>query len=260
MTKVNEYGGGDVDAGIGTYVPIMGDASGRQRVTWRVGDTSQDGQTVVNDLKRVLVVNAASNGRTGAADLHFVNGFAGNPIGHTAATASTLAVNGDGTVNFDLSTGIIVPNSESDPLAIGAGNYTQDWFSFTLASTATISLTANNSTQFLTAGVADGVGTLRSTLGIYDSLGTLLFTGMEDASTVFSTFSGSLGAGDYFASVGSFGGHEQVSPMFNDAQYYDTGAYFLTGSGFAVPEPATFIFVAFGAVALGLRRRRRPVC
>ncbi len=257
-TKVQDYSAGDASPGNGSYVPIMGAASDRQRVTWRVGDTTQGGQTVVNDLARMLTVDAVSNGRTGAADLHFVNGFLGNPIGHTMPTATALSFLGDGTVNFSLATGIIVPLSEANPLAIGAGNYTQDWFQFTLADMSAISLTVHDGTQFLMAGIADGVGTLRSTLEIYNGLGALIGSGTEDGSTLFETYSSSLGAGTYFAKVGSFGGHDQVSAAFNPAQYFDTGAYFITGSGLTVvPEPGTVILFGAGLIVMCLRRKRR---
>ena len=254
-TKVNEYTNGDAvgdSTTPGTYVAIIGNASDRQRVAWRVGDTSQDGQTVVNDVKRMLAVNTAAVGN-GAANLHLIN--AG--IGHSLATATPLPIIGDN-VDFNIATGVIVPLSESNPLALGANNYTKDYFTFTLQSTALISLTANNGTQFLTAGVADGVGTLRSKLSIYNFGGSVIGTALEDASTLFETFSGTLSAGTYYAEIASFGGHEQISPAFNAAQYFDMGAYFVTGTGFAnaVPEPGTFGLLIAGS-AMVLRRRRR---
>ena len=254
-TRVNEYSLGDTAAGDGSYVAIIGQASDRQRVTWRVGDTggASGTRTPINDVQSMLAINNVSNGRMGTANLRLIE----DGIGHTLATATPLPVIGD-VVNFSLATGVIVPLSESNPLALGASNYTQDWFSFTLGSTAQITLTANNGTQFLTAGVADGTGTLRSTLTIYDGSGLTLGSAVENASTLFETFSGSLNAGTYFAQVRSFGGHEQIASAFNPAQYYDMGAYFLTGSGFtaAVPEPGAIALLLVGFAAFSGRRWR----
>ncbi len=231
---------------------IIGNASDRHRVAWRVGDTSQDGQTVVNDVKRMLAVNTAAVGN-GAANLHLIN----DGIGHSLATDTPLPIIGDN-VDFNIATGVIVPLSESNPLALGANNYTKDYFTFTLQSTALISLTANDGTQFLTPGVADGVGTLRSTLSIYNFGGSVIGTALEDASTLFETFTGTLSAGTYYAEIASFSGHEQISADFNAAQYFDMGAYFVTGTGFtnAVPEPGTFGLLIVGA-GMMLRRRRQ---
>ncbi len=252
-TPVNEYTNGDAAAGNGSYVAIIGNADGRQRITWRVGDTHpNDIQTIQNDVKTMLTVNTVAMGQAGAVDLHLVN----DGIGHTLATATLLPVVGD-FVDFNLATGVIVPNSEANPLALGAGNYTKDWFTFTLGTASSIVLTANDGTQFLTPGVADGIGTLRSTLTIYDGNGLSIGAAVEDASTLFETFMGNLAAGTYYAEIGSFGGHAQISPTFNDAQYFDMGAYFLTGSGFAsVPEPGTAFLLVMGILGFAARRRR----
>jgi hypothetical protein len=264
--KVNEYSLGDHNVtGPGSYVPIIGQASDRQRVTWRVGDTGgpSDSRTPVNDIQAMLAFNTAANaatmGRTGGATLHLVV----SGIGHTSVTATSLPLIGSNVDNStgSLARGVIVPKSESDPLAIGASNYTEDWFSFTLDSASTISLTVHNSTDFITAGVADGDGPLRSTLEIYDFDGiSLIGSATEDASTQFATFVNSLTAGSYFAKIGSFGGHEQLleagANAFNAAQYFDMGAYFLSGSGFTpIPEPGSMIFVAFGMIFIFRRRR-----
>lgn len=257
-TVVNVYSSGD-EVGTtttpGTYVPIIGNASDRQRVTWRVGDTSQDTQTVVNDVQRMLAQNTVANGGPGAADLHLIN----DGIGHTLLTATPLPlVGGVIDVTSSLSKGVIVPLSETDPNPIGAGNYTQDWFSFFSDGGDAINLTVTNSTSFLTPGVADGVGTLRSTVSIYNSLGSLIGSGVEDASTLLVNYSSVLGPGAYYAQINSYGGHEQISPMFNAAQYFDMGAFFLTGSGFdLVPEPTTLVLVGLAMVSIHVRRRSR---
>lgn len=258
-TKVNTYSNGDAVGTTttpGTYVPIIGNASDRQRVAWRVGDTTQDQHTVVNDVQRMLNQNTVANGRPGAVDLHLLD----DGIGHTRFTATSLPlVGGVIDVMSSSSKGFIVPVSESNPEPMGAANYTQDWFSFFSDGVNPISLKVTDSTSYLTPGVADGVGTLRSTLSIYDAMGGLVGTGIEDASTLFVNFNSLLGAGAYYAQVNSYGGHQQIAPEFNPAQYFDMGAYFLTGSGFAVPEPSTLVVLVGMVMMAALRRSRAAV-
>jgi hypothetical protein len=253
-TLVNEYTNGDAAAGNGSYVATIGNASGRQRVAWRIGDTHPaDIQTIQNDVRGMITTSsiAGSGGRAGALDLHLVD----DGIGHTLGSATPLALNGSA-VDSGLAQGIIVPNSEGNPQALGAANYTEDWFTFTLDGTSAISLTATDGTSFLQEGVADGVGTLRSTLSIYDFNGVLLANALEAPDTLTRTYSGNPGAGTFFAKVGSFGGHAQDSPDFNAASYFDMGAYFLSGSGFTpVPEPGSLVLLGMGAL-FTLRRRR----
>ncbi len=255
-TLVNEYSLGDANPGNGTYVPIIGQADGRQRVAWRLGDSDVNGtRTFTNDIQKMLATDTAANatsaGRTGGVDLHFVN----DGIGHSRALATPLPLNGSA-INFNAAQGVIVPTSEANPNPIGAANYTQDWFSFTSSGSA-ITLTANDGSEFLTGGIADGGATLRSTLGIYNSAGTLVASGTEDASTLYETYNGTLAAGTYYADIASFGGHVQNSPSYNAASYYDTGAFFLTGTGFsAVPEPTSIGLISIAACGFLARRRR----
>ena len=244
-TEINEYGLGDTTAsgpntGIGSYTAVMGGQNGQQRKTFRAGSSNnfQPGN-FSNDVKTMLASQTAANatalGRTGGVDLRLVD----SGIGHTLATATTLPLNANGTVNFVLASGVIVPTSESNPIPLGAGNYTKDFFKFTVASPTAVSLTVNNGTQYLTPGVADPGITLRSVLKIHNAAGGLLATATEDASTLIATYSGTLAAGTYYASVESYGGHQQVNlqdPTFEPGAYFDMGGYFLTGSGFA---PAT---------------------
>lgn len=242
-TVVNEYCLGDTtisgpNTGPGSYTAVMGGQNGQQRKTFRAGSSNnyQPGN-FSNDVKQMLsnqtAARAVEEGRTGGVDLHLVD----DGHGHTLAAATELPVNGDGTVNFALASGVIMPASESDPIPLGADNYTKDFFKFNLASSTTVSLTVNNGTQYLTPGVADPGITLRSVLKIYNAAGNVIATATEAPSTLLATYSGTLSAGNYFASVESYGGHQQVSlqnPTFESPNnYFDMGGYFLTGTGFA---------------------------
>lgn len=249
-----EYSIGDQNAGDGSYVPIMGNASDRQRPAWRVGDvnktTDPAGQTVINDVQSLLATNSA---------LQLID----DGIGNSLASATPLPLIG-GTIDVTSSDGkgVIVPESSSDPNPIGAENYTENWHSFYTDGIGAISLSLHNGLDLVTAGTADllgaelQAGTLRSTLTIVDSLGNDVGFGVEDTSTLFSTYSDTLGAGTYFAVVNSFGGHNQDSPDFNDAEYFDMGAYFLTGSGFdvAIPEPGTMVLLSLASAVFAFRR------
>ena len=155
--------------------------------------------------------------------------------------------------------GWISPASSASPTPINASNYTTDVFTFLSDGVTPISLTCNDGDDFLSAGTADNGLTLRSVLTIYDSAFNQVAIATEDASTLFETYSGLLGAGTYYAKVTSFGGHNEVTALYNPAQYYDVGGYFITGSGLAtvaVPEPASLCLLTIGGIAL-LRRRRQ---
>ena len=266
VNHVNEYSFGDDRTTFqqtGTYVPIIGDGNSAQRIAWRVGTDDQQNANGVyqqeNDLKVMLATDSAAAataaGRTGAADLHFIED--GN--GHTRLAATPLSLMGSA-VDLNLDKGVIVPTSESNPNPMGAANYTTDWFSFLSNGTTPISLTANDSTDLLTPGVADDDGTLRSTLTILGLTGNTIGTATEAADTLSETYAGLLPAGTYYAEVGSYGGHAQVNAAnYDPAEYFDTGAFFLNGSGFAttaVPEPTSIAALLLGGVTLVGRRRR----
>ncbi len=247
-TNVNEYSKGDNNSANGTYSPIMGAGYYTQRTTWRKGDSPAGGALhTQNDVKTLL-----SN--TG------MGGFVEDGIGHTRQTATPLPLIGS-TVDYSLAQGVIVPVSTNNPDPIGVDKYTRDWFSFLSNGTTAITLTANNGDDLITPGVAAPGATLRSTLKIYDSLGALVGTATEAASTMAETFAGLLPAGTYYAEVASYGGHTQTLPnpaggFFNTTYYYDMGSFFLTGSGFAVPEPMTMLILSLGSLLM-IRHRRR---
>jgi hypothetical protein len=159
-------------------------------------------------------------------------------------------------VNNLLAKGVISPKSATgDFNAIGASNYTEDYFSFSFGG-GSLSLQVNSGTQYITAGVADPGATLYSTLQIFTPGGSLVGTGVTSTSTLANLFSGSLAAGNYVAKIGSIGG---LSSSFGGAsEYYTGGSYFLTGSGNfnPVPEPASLIAVGGGIAALARKRRK----
>lgn len=260
-TIVNAYSLGDASAGDGSYVAIIGQADGRQRVGWRVGDASGDnGAFVQNDVAAMLSTSSVlGSGRAGAVDLAYVD----DGIGGSMGFATPLPLSGNVIdVSSSNGKGVIVPLS-NNPDPLGDANYTENWHSFYSDGGDAISLTVYNGTDFLTPGVSDllGVesqaGMLRSVLSIFDSGGILVGMGVEDATTLFSSFTNLLSAGDYFARVTSYGGHLQDSPDYNSASYFDMGAYFLAGSGFdtfMIPEPTTAMLLV---LSIGLATFRR---
>jgi len=246
-TLVHEYSTNNGASGPGSYAPIMGAAYPTQnspgvvqRGTWRFGNSdSSDGAgngvfSTQNDVG--VIVNNPK-----------MNGFVDDVVGHNQITATPLPLNGS-SVNPALAHGWITPVSAANPNPIGAGNYTTDFFSFQSDGVNPISLTANDGTEFLNVGAADPGATLESTLQILNSSGTLVGTGLLSADTLSETYTGNLAAGTYYAEVASYGGY--TSTFDTSAQYYDMGAYFITG---AVPEPVVMLLIPLA----GLLIRRR---
>lgn len=244
-TFVNEYSSGS-GTGNGSYAPIMGNSYSSQRGTWRIGDTpvgNNNTRAIQNDVNNI----AANNG------LNYVD----SGVGHTFATSTPLAI-ASGSVDPQMAKGHINPITENNPSAIGEDSYTKDVFAFR-STGGQVNLRLNNGNRLLQLlnNAADPGATLRSRLRIFDSFGNLVANGIEDSSTLFTTYSGNLSAGNYYAQVSSFGGF-QYAGSFNNNQYFDMGSYFLTGSGSLamVPEPATLAALGLGALAL-MRRRRK---
>jgi hypothetical protein len=230
-TLVNEYSYGDNNNGNGTYGPIMGAAYNTQRGAWRVGDaTDTDSNHFIQNDVQALLSNSG------------IGGFVDDGIGHTLAMATPMPLSGN-TVDFTQAKGVITPASTSAPTPIGASNYTTDFFSFYTAG-GLVTLTAYDGSEFLNPGTPDPGAMLRSTLTILDSSGSIVGTATEADSTLFETFSAILPAGGYYAKIASYGGHVQTLAGCNTTEYFDMGSYFLTGSGFAVPEPGTWAMLA----------------
>jgi hypothetical protein len=235
------YSNNNGASGNGSYAPIMGTTYTSQRGTWRVG--SRYGN--LNDVATLL-----SNTNMGP--------LLDDGIGHTFGTASALTLNPNGTIKSATAKGWIMPKASrgySAGNAVGDSDaYTKDYSRFSVGGGPVV-LTVNDGNSLLQEGVADPGATMRSVLRILDPLGNLVGVGLESASTLKHTYSGSLAAGEYVAEISSYGAY--ISSYEPGARYFNMGAYFLTGSGFAtVPEPATL--VALGLGALILRRRKRP--
>lgn len=231
------YSSNNNASGNGSYGPIMGASYNAQRTVWRQGKAGVNDNDVAE-----LQLNAN------------IGSLLDSGIGHSIGTATALSVNPDGTINSGVSKGWIMPKASTGYSAVGEDSYTKDYFSFTTNGGA-ISLTANDGSSFLEAGVADPGATMNSVLRILDINGTVLGTSTTDITTLKHTWSGNLGAGTYYAQVVSPGAF--TSSYEPDSRYFNMGAYFISGSGFSsVPEPGTMIALA-GGVGLLLRRRRK---
>ena len=232
------YSSNNGASGNGSYAPIMGTTYNSQRATWRLGKPG----TNANDVS-VLESNLD------------IGPLLDSGVGHTLATASTLAVNLDGTINAAMAKSFIMPKSTTGYSAVGENSYTKDYFAF-LSNGGPITLTANDGSEFLQLGIADPGATMRSILRILDGNGNVLGTSSEDSTTLVHTWSGNLGVGTYYAQVVSYGAY--VSNYEPNSNYFNMGAYFLSGSGFSpVPEPTSILAMLGGIGFLVVRKRKK---
>jgi hypothetical protein len=241
---VSEYSSNGNVVGNGSYAPIMGNSYNAQRGTFRTG-TLNNG-TIQNDVLTLL-------GNSGMSLLD-------DGIGHTFAAATTLPLTSSTTINAALAQGYIAPASSVAPNAIGINNYTKDYFKFTVGTTSLINLTLTDGGDWITPGTAAAGATLRSKFNVYGAsdLITPLGMGTESTNTFSSAFSATLAAGDYYAEITSYGGHQ--STYDPNAQYADMGSYILSGTGnfvAAIPEPGVLALILVGSTGLMLRRTKR---
>ncbi len=232
-----EYSSNGGANGDGSYAPIMGVAYSSQRATWRQGMAG----TNVNDVT-VLLNNLN------------IGPIIDDGIGHTMASATPMSVLANGNSNPGQHRGWIMPKAETGYAAEGANAYTKDYFKFRSLG-GLVTLSANDGTSYLAADIADIGATMRSSLRIFDSGGSLVGVATESASTLVHTWSGNLASGEYFAEVTSVGAY--TSTYEPNSRYFNMGAYFLKGSGLApVPEPASMSFLVLAIGGLLARRRK----
>jgi autotransporter-associated beta strand protein len=231
---VSEYSSSNGSSGPGSFAPVMGSSYNAQRGLWRNG-TSDNGSSpgFQNDVG-VIVSNPG------------MGGFINDGIGHTVAAATPMPLSGSA-VNYSLAKGVIVPVSASSPAAIGAANYTSDYFAFTSPG-GVISLTANDGGERVTPGTADPGAVLFSTLSILNSSGGTLYTASTNSASLSETISQVLPAGTYYAEVSSYGGETFVYGGYTNT-FFDMGDFFLTGTGITAAAANCFYWTGGGSSA-----------
>ncbi len=240
-----EYSSNNGAVGNGSYAPVMGNSYSTQRGTWRTGTYYNSLAKPPTTTNQNDITNLLSN--TG---MSLVN----DGIGHSFVTATVLPLIGT-TVDSLAAKGVITPSFVNAANPIGVGNYTKDYFKFTMSLNGTVSLTVADGADWLTPGTTAAGTTLRSKLNIYksgDLINPFAFAS-ESADTLSETFTGLLTSGDYIAEVTSFGGY--ASTYDTSAKYYDMGSYVMRGSIAVVPEPGTYALLSLGLLGLLAKRR-----
>ena len=247
----NTYSTNNRASGTGSYAPLMGTTYLSQRGTWRVG----------------TIVGGESQNDVAAIGRNDAMGFASSPVGESFDAATPLPLFGT-TVDAVRAQGVIRPVSLSNPNAIGIENYTKNYFRFSLAGETFASLTAFDGDDWLTPGVVAPGATLRSRLNLYRAGDRLapFAVASEASDTMSRTWSGVLGAGEYFAEITSFGGY--TSAYDPSSHYFDMGSYLLRGAltPVVVPEAGTMAMVLCAVCWLTVgnavwragRKRREP--
>ena len=240
-TLVNEYSAG-TGSGTGSVAPIMGQMFYAQRALWSVGTADAHGGTYPSTQNDAKIIANDPN-----------NSFINDGVGHSITTPTALAVNGN-TINFNVDKGVIIPASQSNPNPAGQNNYQDDFWSFHTSGGA-VRITANSGTEFLKAGTADPGSTLDALLNLYNSSGTLVADTPFVSGSLSNTLATNLTAGDYTLQVLNAANAVDNNPLYTTRNFYDMGAYFLTGS-IPVPEPSTLTMLAIGGIVLLTARRR----
>ena len=146
--------------------------------------------------------------------------YTADGVGHTMAAATAVPMAGS-LVNFATAKGIITPASTTAPDAIGAANYTSDFYQFNSGG-GSVTLTVHDGAERVAVGTADFGPTLASTLTILDANGNTVATANTNFATLSETITQTLPAGTYYAEVSSLGGE---TGTFNGSTntYYDIG-------------------------------------
>jgi hypothetical protein len=238
-TQNNAY---STNNGSSTLAPFMGVGYSASRNTWSVGRISTNQNTIQNDALRIRQNSG-------------MGGFINDGIGRSIAQATPISLS-NGQIKPLVNQGVIVPVSDSNPNPIGSNNYTRGYFSFeTIGGLNTI--TVNAGTQWLQTGVADPHRSLDATLRILDALGNQV--AISATSSLSETIAINLAPGLYYIEVSSAGGKNASlgpSGTWAPRQFYDMGAYFLTGTILAIPEPtgATLLCIMITGVVFVRRR------